>query len=163
MIKWNGRSLQGKSFDVVSEIIRESRMEPQVELIVSRNLSSTTTGAMPAGPGPSTPMASRRIVAQSQWRQKHETISGPQQPHHKGDYARHTRRVSFYPSVFRATRSLASVSTGCTIAVWITLVLFFFFLFFFAVVVDDSCCLNLRSLSCDFFSRTHYVTDFILR
>ncbi|XP_014476983.1 PREDICTED: regulating synaptic membrane exocytosis protein 2 isoform X2 [Dinoponera quadriceps] len=85
VIKWNGRSLQGKSFDVVSEIIRESRMEPQVELVVSRNLSSTTTGAMPAGPGPSTPMASRRIVAQSQWRQKHETISGPQQPHHK-DY-----------------------------------------------------------------------------
>ncbi|XP_018049321.1 PREDICTED: regulating synaptic membrane exocytosis protein 2 [Atta colombica] len=82
VIAWNGRSLQGKSFREVYDIIAESRLEPQIELIVERKLS--TTGMAPAGPGPSTPMTSRRIVAQSQWRQKHETISGPPTPHHKG-------------------------------------------------------------------------------
>ncbi|KAL0134333.1 hypothetical protein PUN28_001260 [Cardiocondyla obscurior] len=84
VIAWNGRSLQGKSFREVYNIIAESRLEPQIELVVERKLSSTTTGMTPAGPGPSTPMASRRIVAQSQWKQKHETISGPPTPHHKG-------------------------------------------------------------------------------
>ncbi|XP_025267558.1 regulating synaptic membrane exocytosis protein 2 isoform X10 [Camponotus floridanus] len=83
VIAWNGRSLQGKSFREVYDIITESRLEPQIELVVERKLSTTTTGMTPAGPGPSTPMASRRIVAQSQWRQKHETIPGSQ-PHHKG-------------------------------------------------------------------------------
>ncbi|XP_018373949.1 PREDICTED: regulating synaptic membrane exocytosis protein 2 isoform X2 [Trachymyrmex cornetzi] len=82
VIAWNGRSLQGKSFREVYDIIAESRLEPQIELIVERKLS--TMGMAPAGPGPSTPMTSRRIVAQSQWRQKHETISGPPTPHHKG-------------------------------------------------------------------------------
>ncbi|KAL6440791.1 hypothetical protein ACFW04_003318 [Cataglyphis niger] len=81
VIAWNGRSLQGKSFREVYDIITESRLEPQIELVVERKL--TTTGMTPAGPGPSTPMASRRVVAQNQWRQKHETISGSQ-PHHKG-------------------------------------------------------------------------------
>ncbi|XP_076385044.1 rab3 interacting molecule [Megachile rotundata] len=87
VIKWNGRSLQGKSFQEVYDIIAESRQEPQVELIVSRNLS-TASGpvTMPAGPTPTTPMSTRRTVAQTQWRQKHpESMSGPQQPHHK-DY-----------------------------------------------------------------------------
>ncbi|XP_018373950.1 PREDICTED: regulating synaptic membrane exocytosis protein 2 isoform X3 [Trachymyrmex cornetzi] len=84
VIAWNGRSLQGKSFREVYDIIAESRLEPQIELIVERKLS--TMGMAPAGPGPSTPMTSRRIVAQSQWRQKHETISGPPTPHHKELY-----------------------------------------------------------------------------
>ncbi|XP_076753381.1 rab3 interacting molecule isoform X4 [Xylocopa sonorina] len=86
VIKWNGRSLQGKAFREVYDIIAESRQDSEVELLVSRNLSPTTGPAtMPAGPTPTTPMASRRIAAQTQWRQKHpETISGPQQPHHKG-------------------------------------------------------------------------------
>ncbi|XP_033176324.1 regulating synaptic membrane exocytosis protein 2 isoform X13 [Bombus impatiens] len=86
VIKWNGRSLQGKSFREVYDIIAESRQEPQVELVVSRNLSSTTGPVtMPAGLTPTAPMPSRKIAAQIQWRQKHpETISGPQQPHHKG-------------------------------------------------------------------------------
>ncbi|KYN04559.1 Regulating synaptic membrane exocytosis protein 2 [Cyphomyrmex costatus] len=86
VIAWNGRSLQSKSFREVSDIIAESRLDPQIELVVERKLS--TTGMAPAGPGPSTPMASRRIVAQSQWRQKHETISGPPTPHHKVEAAR---------------------------------------------------------------------------
>lgn len=96
MIKWNGRSLQGKSFREVYDIIAESRQEPQVELVVSRNLSSTTGPVtMPAGLTPTAPMPSRKIAAQIQWRQKHpETISGPQQPHHKGDYV---LQASFVP------------------------------------------------------------------
>ncbi|XP_076661768.1 rab3 interacting molecule isoform X10 [Halictus rubicundus] len=82
VIKWNGRSLQGKSFQEVYDIIAESRQEPQVELVVSRSSSTTGPATMPPGP---TQVASRRMAAQTQWRQKHpETIPGPQQPHHKG-------------------------------------------------------------------------------
>ncbi|XP_068086466.1 regulating synaptic membrane exocytosis protein 2 [Anabrus simplex] len=38
VIEWNGRSLQGKSFQEVYDIIAESKQEAQVELIVSRSL-----------------------------------------------------------------------------------------------------------------------------
>ncbi|XP_057663298.1 regulating synaptic membrane exocytosis protein 2 isoform X2 [Diorhabda carinulata] len=50
VIEWNGRSLQGKTFNEVAEIIAESRQEANVELIVSRSMSS-------------------RKVAQANWRQ----------------------------------------------------------------------------------------------
>jgi hypothetical protein len=43
VIEWNGRSLQGKSFQEVYDIIAESKQEPQVELIVSRILGSRQT------------------------------------------------------------------------------------------------------------------------
>ncbi|KAK7081548.1 Rab GTPase binding, partial [Halocaridina rubra] len=46
VLEWNGRSLQGKSFEEVYDIITESRQEPQVELIVSRLLSDV--GRQPA-------------------------------------------------------------------------------------------------------------------
>jgi len=36
VIEWNGRSLQGKGYEQVYEIVSESRQEPQVELIVAR-------------------------------------------------------------------------------------------------------------------------------
>ncbi|XP_043194249.1 regulating synaptic membrane exocytosis protein 2-like isoform X7 [Amphibalanus amphitrite] len=39
VIEWNGRSLQGKTFEEVYDIIAESRQEPQVELIVYRTLA----------------------------------------------------------------------------------------------------------------------------
>ncbi|KAB7503242.1 Regulating synaptic membrane exocytosis protein 2, partial [Armadillidium nasatum] len=39
VLEWNGRSLQGKTYEEVYDIIAESRHEPQVELIVSRQLS----------------------------------------------------------------------------------------------------------------------------
>ncbi|XP_061937018.1 regulating synaptic membrane exocytosis protein 2 isoform X4 [Apis cerana] len=82
VIKWNGRSLQGKSFGEVYDIIAESRQDPQVELVVSRNISSTAGPMATGGPMTGGPMAVRK-TAQTQWRQKHpETISGPQ--HHKG-------------------------------------------------------------------------------
>ncbi|XP_061937020.1 regulating synaptic membrane exocytosis protein 2 isoform X6 [Apis cerana] len=84
VIKWNGRSLQGKSFGEVYDIIAESRQDPQVELVVSRNISSTAGPMATGGPMTGGPMAVRK-TAQTQWRQKHpETISGPQ--HHKELY-----------------------------------------------------------------------------
>lgn len=49
VLEWNGRSLQGKTYEEVYEIIAESKQEPQVELIVSRPIkrmqpvSSATT------------------------------------------------------------------------------------------------------------------------
>jgi len=36
VIEWNGRSLQGKGYEQVYEIVTESRQEAQVELIVAR-------------------------------------------------------------------------------------------------------------------------------
>ncbi|XP_067135753.1 regulating synaptic membrane exocytosis protein 2-like isoform X3 [Centruroides vittatus] len=43
VVEWNGRSLQNKTREDVSEIILESRQEPQVELIVSRPLRSDSS------------------------------------------------------------------------------------------------------------------------
>lgn len=40
MIEWNGRSLQGKSYQEVADIIAESKQEANVELIVSRSMGS---------------------------------------------------------------------------------------------------------------------------
>ena len=37
MVEWNGRSLQGATFEEVCDIILESKQEPQVELIVHRS------------------------------------------------------------------------------------------------------------------------------
>uniref|UniRef100_A0A0A9Y4V6 Regulating synaptic membrane exocytosis protein 2 n=1 Tax=Lygus hesperus TaxID=30085 RepID=A0A0A9Y4V6_LYGHE len=43
VLEWNGRSLKGKSFQEVYDIIAESKQEPQVELIVSRILGPRTS------------------------------------------------------------------------------------------------------------------------
>ncbi|RZF32260.1 hypothetical protein LSTR_LSTR009489 [Laodelphax striatellus] len=43
VIEWNGRSLQGKSYQEVCDIIAESKQEPQVELIVSRPIGVKRT------------------------------------------------------------------------------------------------------------------------
>ena len=61
VIEWNGRSLQGKSFQEVYDIIAESKQEPQVELIVSRLLGT-------------------RRTPQAQWRHAHSSPT----PTHKG-------------------------------------------------------------------------------
>ena len=37
VVEWNGRSLQGATFEEVCDIILESKQEPQVELIVHRS------------------------------------------------------------------------------------------------------------------------------
>ncbi|CAK9816967.1 Regulating synaptic membrane exocytosis protein 2 [Anthophora plagiata] len=84
VISWNGRILQGKSSREVSALIAKSRQDHQVELVVSRNISSMTEPMVL--PTSTTPMAPRKFGIQSQWKQKHaKTISGPQQPHPK-DY-----------------------------------------------------------------------------
>ncbi|KAK3576252.1 hypothetical protein CHS0354_027051 [Potamilus streckersoni] len=49
VVEWNGRSLQGATFEEVCDIILESKQEPQVELIVHRNCSS---GEVPPGVQP---------------------------------------------------------------------------------------------------------------
>ncbi|XP_060601574.1 regulating synaptic membrane exocytosis protein 1-like isoform X2 [Ruditapes philippinarum] len=46
VIEWNGRSLQGATFEEVCDIVLESKQEPQVELIVHR---SKSTGEVPPG------------------------------------------------------------------------------------------------------------------
>ncbi|XP_063224160.1 regulating synaptic membrane exocytosis protein 2 [Bacillus rossius redtenbacheri] len=63
VIEWNGRSLQGKSFQEVYDIIAESKQEPQVELIVSRSLAG-------------------RRPAQTPWRHSHTSPT----PVHKDVY-----------------------------------------------------------------------------
>lgn len=81
----------------MSDIIAMSRSEPQVELVVSRDLNAGAlmpaggvqgggpyqpgTGQLPGSPA-LTPLASRRFAAQTQWRQKHD----PLQLHHKGEF-----------------------------------------------------------------------------
>ncbi|WAR16283.1 RIMS2-like protein, partial [Mya arenaria] len=46
VVEWNGRSLQGATFEEVCDIILESKQEAQVELIVHRNKA---TGEVPPG------------------------------------------------------------------------------------------------------------------
>lgn len=52
VIEWNGRTLQGKSYQEVYDIIAESKQENQVELIVSRSMGN-------------------RRAAQASWRHSH--------------------------------------------------------------------------------------------
>nr|CAH7716938.1 unnamed protein product [Callosobruchus chinensis] len=59
VVEWNGRSLQGKSYQEVSDIIAESKHETSVELIVSRSLGG------------------RRMEAQTGWRQSGAQRGGP--------------------------------------------------------------------------------------
>lgn len=40
VIEWNGRLLQGKTYQEVVDIIAESKQEANVELIVSRSMGS---------------------------------------------------------------------------------------------------------------------------
>ncbi|XP_066593060.1 regulating synaptic membrane exocytosis protein 2 isoform X2 [Prorops nasuta] len=83
VLKWNGRSLQGKSFREVSDVIAESRQESQVELVVSRKWSCSpgmmsSTSSIPTTASIQQP---RRFSNPSQWRQ---SSLATQHPHHKG-------------------------------------------------------------------------------
>ncbi|XP_023318218.1 regulating synaptic membrane exocytosis protein 2, partial [Trichogramma pretiosum] len=85
VLEWNGHSLQGKSFQEVSDIIAMTRAEPQVELVVARDTSKQSLATMMGGGGgpvvqqqqhdPNaaslTPTAARRFAAQAQWRPKY--------------------------------------------------------------------------------------------
>lgn len=52
VLEWNGRSLQGLTFEETYDIMAESRQEPQVELIVCRHLRQRLplTSPVPSGP-----------------------------------------------------------------------------------------------------------------
>ncbi|KAH0548839.1 hypothetical protein KQX54_003099 [Cotesia glomerata] len=88
VIDWNGHCLQGKSSQEVANIIAESRDENQVELIVGKNHPDATNNSITCSNLPSATTTSmvpqRRIAAQAQWRQTHETMPILQQPHHRG-------------------------------------------------------------------------------
>ncbi|KAK8377512.1 hypothetical protein O3P69_013858 [Scylla paramamosain] len=86
VLEWNGRSLQGKSFEEVFEITSESRQEPQVELMVSRLLSDvdrqggrrhTLTGLVPKRCEGYEP---RRLPEPRQDRRPSVTITSPGSP-----------------------------------------------------------------------------------
>ncbi|XP_063931974.1 regulating synaptic membrane exocytosis protein 2 isoform X1 [Zophobas morio] len=72
VIEWNGRVLQGKTYQEVADIIAESKQEANVELIVSRSMGS-------------------RRAAQATWRQSmahrgqsgqwHQEVEGYERPH----------------------------------------------------------------------------------
>lgn len=66
MIEWNGRPLHGRSCQDVADIVFESKQEPQVELIVSRVISTQT----PSLSSLSAPQTSRR-AAHTAWLQTH--------------------------------------------------------------------------------------------
>ncbi|ESP02664.1 hypothetical protein LOTGIDRAFT_138051, partial [Lottia gigantea] len=69
VVEWNGRSLQGATFEEVYDIILESKQEPQVELIVHR---STKTGEVPPGiQSTFTDHARDALPAQHQHRNRH--------------------------------------------------------------------------------------------
>ncbi|XP_050718371.1 uncharacterized protein LOC126999677 isoform X3 [Eriocheir sinensis] len=85
VLEWNGRSLQGKTFEEVFEITSESRQEPQVELMVSRQLSDvgrqpgrrhTHLGIGAKGEG----YESRRLPEPRQDRRPSVTITSPGSP-----------------------------------------------------------------------------------
>lgn len=69
MIEWNGRSLQGKSYQEVADIIAESKQEANVELIVSRSMGS-------------------RRIAQANWRQSVAHRGMPERPDTSNDLFR---------------------------------------------------------------------------
>ncbi|XP_033608307.1 regulating synaptic membrane exocytosis protein 2 isoform X2 [Cryptotermes secundus] len=70
VIEWNGRSLQGKSFQEVYDIIAESKQEPQVELIVTRILGSRQTPQTQWGRSYTTPTHMHKDVYESSHRDK---------------------------------------------------------------------------------------------
>ncbi|XP_063980189.1 regulating synaptic membrane exocytosis protein 2 isoform X2 [Diachasmimorpha longicaudata] len=87
VIEWNGHPLQGKSYQEVYDIIAASKDESEVELYVARNRCGPANKQMMTGmPATVMPMTTRRGSAQSQWRQKHEPMPVPHQPHHKELY-----------------------------------------------------------------------------
>lgn len=62
IIKWNGHILQNKSADEVYDIIDESRLDAQVELVVSRPVNSTHTSAtVPAAASAAANQSNRKV------------------------------------------------------------------------------------------------------
>ena len=77
VLEWNGRSLAHKSYDDVHDVIAESRTDAQVELRVSRMLTTPTAAAAAArGGGVGGPAAAAAAAAAAAGRPS-VTVSDP--------------------------------------------------------------------------------------
>lgn len=61
IIKWNGHILQNKSADEVYDIIDESRLDAQVELVVSRPVNSTHSQSTTQVPASAANQSNRKV------------------------------------------------------------------------------------------------------
>ncbi|XP_037507802.1 regulating synaptic membrane exocytosis protein 1 isoform X4 [Rhipicephalus sanguineus] len=81
VLEWNGRSLQGKTYEEVYDIISESKQEMQVELVVSRPLSDAGRGDISDRnmrrhvSGPSTGSTARRDVRKHDYSDRRPSVT----------------------------------------------------------------------------------------
>ncbi|XP_075743078.1 rab3 interacting molecule isoform X2 [Rhipicephalus microplus] len=81
VLEWNGRSLQGKTYEEVYDIISESKQEMQVELVVSRPLSDAGRGDISDRnmrrhvSGPSTGSTTRRDVRKHDYSDRRPSVT----------------------------------------------------------------------------------------
>lgn len=81
VLEWNGRSLQGKTYEEVYDIISESKQEMQVELVVSRPLSDAGRGDISERnmrrhvSGPSTGSTARRDVRKHDYSDRRPSVT----------------------------------------------------------------------------------------
>ncbi|XP_077517799.1 rab3 interacting molecule isoform X1 [Amblyomma americanum] len=81
VLEWNGRSLQGKTYEEVYDIISESKQEMQVELVVSRPLSDAGRGDISDRnmrrhvSGPSTGSTARRDVRKQDYSDRRPSVT----------------------------------------------------------------------------------------
>ena len=61
VLEWNGHSVVGKSYEEVHDVIADSRLDPQVELRVARNLLGGASGQQAYPPGVIDPLTGRPI------------------------------------------------------------------------------------------------------
>ena len=79
VVEWNGRSLQGKTYEEVYDIIAESKQEPQVELIVSR-----LTQKIPLASNPTSILKDNTLIPSNRIGRRHTDVMtvGPQPLHY---------------------------------------------------------------------------------
>ncbi|XP_014219658.1 regulating synaptic membrane exocytosis protein 2-like [Copidosoma floridanum] len=126
VLQWNGRSLKGKSYEEVSDVIAMSRTDPQVELVVARDYLPGKTDdpsmasakalhhhqqqqqqvVMPGSPAAS--LNTRRYAAQNQWRQKQQLDAQlTPQMHHKGKIS---SNITIRENSKRRTKTVANTN-----------------------------------------------------
>ncbi|XP_046667806.1 regulating synaptic membrane exocytosis protein 2 isoform X9 [Homalodisca vitripennis] len=79
VVEWNGRSLQGKSYQEVYDIIAESKQEPQVELIVTRALPNRR-GSSYRGRYPTSPTSTHKDVYEGRKDKPSVLVTSPGSP-----------------------------------------------------------------------------------
>lgn len=83
MIEWNGQPLKGKSFQEVYEIIAESKMDPQVQMVISRSAHSVTSlpsphsGMIPTTQGTTETTPTIGTGRSRNWHQRHHSVIQP--------------------------------------------------------------------------------------